>query len=142
MTPLEKLLSKADALEIAVSYCDTLADLGVVASDEELTTLREKVGEPLTPSDISLLAKAFVRLFTASRVNQALRVTDLTKREREILLWSARGKRGKEIAQLLGVRLPTVQWHKDQIRKRFGCRTMTEAVAIAMQSGRLKDDKE
>jgi DNA-binding CsgD family transcriptional regulator len=53
---------------------------------------------------------------------------DLTKREREILAWVARGKTNPEIAELLWVAPGTVRKHLENVYAKLGVNTRTAAV--------------
>jgi DNA-binding CsgD family transcriptional regulator len=52
----------------------------------------------------------------------------LTRREREILAWVARGKTNSEIAQSLWIAPSTVRKHLENIYPKLGVRTRTGAV--------------
>jgi DNA-binding CsgD family transcriptional regulator len=52
----------------------------------------------------------------------------LTRREREILVWVARGKTNSEIAQTLWIAPSTVRKHLENIYPKRGVRTRTAAV--------------
>jgi DNA-binding response OmpR family regulator len=60
----------------------------------------------------------------------------LSERETEALSWAARGKTSAEIAQILGLRKRTVDFHIDNARNKLGTNTRVEAVIKAV-SGRL-----
>jgi len=62
----------------------------------------------------------------------------LTVREQEVLAELRRGRTNKEIAKRLGVSLPTINKHVQQVLKKFHVRTRAQAVAIvdAAASGR------
>ncbi len=54
---------------------------------------------------------------------------DLTKREREILAWVARGKTNPQIAELLWLAPSTVRKHLENVYAKLGVSTRTAAVA-------------
>lgn len=58
-----------------------------------------------------------------------LRRTGLSRRESEVLLWIAEGKRDKEIALILGISYRTVTDHVRSILTKLGVETRTAAVA-------------
>ncbi|WP_449068391.1 helix-turn-helix transcriptional regulator [Prosthecobacter sp.] len=64
--------------------------------------------------------------------HQPLRRAGLSRRESEVLLWIAEGKRDKEIAAILGISYRTVTGHVRAILTKLGAETRTAAV-IAMQ---------
>ena len=58
----------------------------------------------------------------------------LTRRQSTVLDLLCRGLSNKEIAETLGVALPTVVSHVGAILKRSGCNSRTAVVATAMQA--------
>jgi DNA-binding CsgD family transcriptional regulator len=63
----------------------------------------------------------------------------LTRREREILAWVARGKTNSEIAQTLWIAPGTVRKHLENIYPKLGVRTRTAAVMRLL--GRLDEEQ-
>ena len=59
----------------------------------------------------------------------------LTERQREILLWAAKGKSRAVIADILNVSEPTIDDHFQAIYKKLGCNERTMAVLKAYQLG-------
>ena len=59
----------------------------------------------------------------------------LTNREREILKYIAEDKRNKEIADLLGISVRTVQAHRTNLMDKLGARDRTELVKYAIRKG-------
>jgi DNA-binding NarL/FixJ family response regulator len=60
---------------------------------------------------------------------------DLTCRQREVLQLLAEGRVRKEIAQVLGVSVKTVEFHRHQITEKLGIRTNAELTAYAIRHG-------
>ncbi len=58
----------------------------------------------------------------------------LTRRETEVLLWLARGKSNRDIAQILEVSYRTIDKHLEQIYPKLGVETRTAAVALAIRA--------
>ncbi|HZY13193.1 MAG TPA: response regulator transcription factor [Beijerinckiaceae bacterium] len=56
----------------------------------------------------------------------------LTEREKDVLIWAARGKTSGEIATILGVSERTVNFHCEQAMKRLDVINRTQAVAQAI----------
>ncbi|HRZ36409.1 MAG TPA: response regulator transcription factor [Candidatus Paceibacterota bacterium] len=75
---------------------------------------------PISPS----IARKVIQTF-----QQAAPTDELSRREREILEWLARGRQYKEIAQELGVALNTVRTHVGRIYKKLHVHNGREAVA-------------
>lgn len=63
----------------------------------------------------------------------SLRRAGLSRRESEVLLWIAEGKRDKEIALILGISYRTVTDHVRAILTKLGVETRTAAVAALRQ---------
>lgn len=58
----------------------------------------------------------------------------LTRREAEVLLWLARGKSNRDIAQILAISYRTIDKHLEQIYPKLGVETRTAAVALAIRA--------
>lgn len=62
----------------------------------------------------------------------------LTQREREVLAWTAAGRRQVDIAATLGLSERTVENHLRRIRKRLGVATTAQAVRVAIHNGDIQ----
>jgi len=60
---------------------------------------------------------------------------DLTSRQREVLQLVAEGRVRKEIAQILGVSVKTVEFHKQKITEKLGIHTDAALTAYAIRHG-------
>ncbi len=60
---------------------------------------------------------------------------ELTPRERECLIWMAKGKSDFEIGCILSISSRTVNGYIENIRKKFDVSTRTQAVALAVSGG-------
>jgi DNA-binding NarL/FixJ family response regulator len=58
----------------------------------------------------------------------------LTMREREIVRLVSEGHRGKEIAQMLGISLKTVETHRAAAMRKLGLRSVAEVVHYAVKT--------
>jgi DNA-binding NarL/FixJ family response regulator len=58
---------------------------------------------------------------------------DLTDREKEILQLFAEGKSAKEVANILGIAIRTVWYHKYRIMEELGCKNNAELVLYAVK---------
>ena len=58
----------------------------------------------------------------------------VTPRESEVLMWLARGKSNRDIAEILGLSPRTVNKHLEQIYAKFGVESRSAAVALAFRS--------
>jgi DNA-binding CsgD family transcriptional regulator len=61
----------------------------------------------------------------------------LSQRERQCLLWIARGKTYLEVSMILGIRYGTVKSNLDSARYKLNCGTLAGATAIAVAQGIL-----
>jgi DNA-binding NarL/FixJ family response regulator len=62
----------------------------------------------------------------------------LTAREAEVLLWIARGKSNRDVAEILSLSPRTVNKHLEQIYAKLGVENRTAAAALAMQTLSLR----
>ena len=62
-------------------------------------------------------------------------VEPLSERELQVLTLIARGRLNKEIAQELSVTIGTVKTHTNNINRKLGARSRTQAVAVARDRG-------
>lgn len=60
---------------------------------------------------------------------------ELTTRQREVLQLVAEGRTNKEVAAILNVSIKTVEFHRGQIMRRLGLRSIAELTRFAVQSG-------
>lgn len=65
----------------------------------------------------------------------------LSPREKECLLWAARGKSDWDIGMILGLAERTVSMHCDRARARLGARTRIQALATALRLGWITADE-
>ena len=68
---------------------------------------------------------------TARVLKQKLAVTE---REAEVLLWIARGKSNRDIAEILDLSPRTVNKHLEQIYAKLGVENRTSAAALAVRT--------
>lgn len=61
----------------------------------------------------------------------------LSDREREILAWTAAGRRQSDIAATLGLSERTVENHLRRIRRRLGVATTAQAIRVAIRKGEI-----
>jgi DNA-binding CsgD family transcriptional regulator len=62
-------------------------------------------------------------------------VSALTRREIEVLTWSARGRNAAQVAKELGITKRTVDQHRQTILRKLQASNITHAVAVALTSG-------
>jgi LuxR family quorum-sensing transcriptional regulator LasR len=62
----------------------------------------------------------------------------LTMREKEALLWSARGKSSWEISRIFNCSEAGVNYHFSNIRRKFGVSSRWTAVMMALEQGLIQ----
>ncbi|MFK3839576.1 PA1136 family autoinducer-binding transcriptional regulator [Serratia sp. NPDC087055] len=62
----------------------------------------------------------------------------LSAREREVLAWTAAGRRQADIAATLGLSERTVENHLRRIRRRLGATTTAQAIGVAIRNGEIE----
>lgn len=73
------------------------------------------------------------------RLRGDVRRSELTGREREVLLLIAKGYTNKEVAAQLGISVKTVETHKGNIMSKLELKNRADAVRFAVQQGWLLD---
>lgn len=83
----------------------------------------------------SLVFEDFYKKETSTlQTEERLKVTDLTKREREVLALVANGKSNKEVADQLFISTKTVDTHKTHILDKLGLKNTAELVKYAIKN--------
>jgi DNA-binding NarL/FixJ family response regulator len=115
---LENWLAHAPTAGQVFSFdCDT--------SPLELTLL-----EMRSSGEYLMKASTSEKIPGEERLQQAL---NLTTRESEVLFWLANGKTNKDISQILGMGVRTVNKHLEQIFPKLGVENRTSAAGIAIR---------
>lgn len=88
-------------------------------------------------AQLALRLIATTAFFSAQRLLEAAveAIGPLSDREREVLSWTAAGRRQVEIAATLGLSERTVENHLRRIRKRLGVTTTAQAIRVAIRNG-------
>lgn len=100
-------------------------------------------GEHLDASPQARLAIGMVANAAFFRARQLMEAPmesitgSLSAREREVLEWTAAGRRQIEIAAILGLSERTVENHLRRIRQRLGVTTTAQAISIAIHRGEI-----
>ncbi|MGE8505106.1 MAG: PA1136 family autoinducer-binding transcriptional regulator [Pseudomonas sp.] len=95
-------------------------------------------GSPRVRLGLGLLASA--AFFCARRLLEAPMddsLGKLTPREREVLAWTAAGRRQADIATTLGLSERTVENHLRSARRRLGVTTTAQAIRTAIRNGKI-----
>ena len=71
----------------------------------------------------------------ARKTDASARLATLTRREHEVMLLIVTGHANKEIATKLDLSTRTVETHRGRIMEKTGAQSLTELMAIALESG-------
>ena len=66
------------------------------------------------------------------------RATSLTDRQKEVLQLLAEGRSNKEMAEILGVSIKTVEFHRSQLMRTLGVHTVAELAVFAVRMGLVR----
>ena len=115
-----------------VPIFDTSGNTGLISIAGLGITMNEQLRGALT------LASTYVhnRLCTMKRKEREDDVR-LTAREMECLKWIAAGKSDWQIGQILSISNKTVNYHVENVKRKFGVATRIQAVVAAMRQGKL-----
>jgi DNA-binding NarL/FixJ family response regulator len=89
--------------------------------------------------EASLASKALAKQGAGSPVKGESRASDLSEREKEVLIMLAWGYSNKEIAGRLKLSVKTVETYKLRIGEKLGLRSRTEMVQYALRQGWLNE---
>jgi two-component system, NarL family, response regulator NreC len=104
-------------------------------SDELVRAVREVVagGMPLDPSVAAKVVKDYVRRVRGEEASAV--ASEITPREREVLVLVAEGLTNQAIAERLGLRPKTVDVHRTHLMRKLGLHDVTEVVKYALLHG-------
>ncbi len=126
-----------------VTQCSDIVAQAALAIAQTITT---SIGTPEAQVEISLVgrigpAELLLRLVAVDTSSEQLllkRRLNLTTREAEVLLWLARGKSNRDIAEILGLSPRTVNKHLEVIYAKLGVENRAAATGMAVRTaGRL-----
>ncbi len=87
----------------------------------------------LYPSIASMLVKEYTRNMNNRKKGTVY--DGLTEREKEILMHIAEDKKNREIAEIMGLKIRTVQAHRTNLMDKLGAHDRTELVKYAIRKG-------
>lgn len=99
------------------------------------------VGELVDAVRAAAAGKRVIPPAVATRLAEFMPRDDLSAREREVLLYVARGLSNKEIARAIGRSAETVKAHLESVFQKLGARDRTQAVTLALQRGIIHLDE-
>jgi two-component system response regulator NreC len=91
--------------------------------------------------DAKLAGKALAGLTRDAGARNEPHSSDLSDREKEVLILLAWGNSNKEVAAQLGLSIKTVQTYRVRIGEKIGLHSRTEIVAYALRQGWLNEVK-
>ena len=115
---------------------------GYLLKDTAATELRGAIravrrGESFFSPPIAGRLSAVVRGDPAGSPSGAL--TQLTARERQVLIGVAKGHTNREMAAQLGISPRTVESHRENLMKKLGVRTVAGLTRLALEAGLVRD---
>ena len=115
---------------------------GYLLKDTAATELRGAIravrrGESFFSPPIAGKLGAVLRGEPAESTARAL--SQLTARERQVLLGVAQGRTNREIATQLGISHRTVESHRESLMKKLGVRTVAGLTRLALEAGLVRD---
>lgn len=87
------------------------------------------------PSSASNGCAGICHITHFTRMEEAV---NLTNREMEVLSWIASGKSDWQIGQILKISQKTVNYHVENVKRKYGVATRVQAVVEAMRQGTLE----
>ena len=125
-------LGVVDALAVPIHYPG--ADLGLCVSvaDHPIEDPHERLALHTASLYAHQRCRALGGLTEASSVK-----APLTPRELECLRWVLQGKSDTDIAKILSISHTTVHFHIEQVKKKLGVKTRTQAAAMIVTLGYL-----
>jgi len=109
------------------------------SAGEELIQAIEDVANGGVHFEASLAGKALARQMSNPTTRGDTHTTDLSDREKEVLVRLAWGLSNKEVADELGLSVKTVETYKVRIAEKLDLRSRTQIVQYALRQGWLKD---
>jgi DNA-binding NarL/FixJ family response regulator len=91
--------------------------------------------------EATLASKALASQMTGAPVKGESRASELSEREKEVLIMLAWGYSNKEIASRLDLSVKTVETYKVRIGEKLGLRSRTEMVQYALRQGWLNETR-
>jgi len=127
------------------SYLRQLCKVGAAgyvlkrSAGDELVKAISEVAKGGVHFEASLASKALARQVTGSPVKGESRASELSEREKEVMIMLAWGYSNKEIAGRLNLSVKTVETYKLRIGEKLGLRSRTEMVQYALRQGWLNE---
>jgi DNA-binding NarL/FixJ family response regulator len=118
-------------LEAALSAGAT----GYVLKSAAREELLDAIGTVLTGRIYVTPSLSSERLEQFEDPSQAAAVLRLSAREREVLQLIAEGRAAKEMAHLMNISVKTVEFHRNNVKRKLGLRTTAELTKHAIEQG-------
>lgn len=98
---------------------------------------REIDRHPATRAKVAMTSVYLYNRLCALRFGSAVK-PDLTQRETEILKWIVAGKSDWQIGKILHISAKTVNFHVENVKRKFGVATRIQAVVAAVRQGYMR----
>jgi DNA-binding NarL/FixJ family response regulator len=127
------------------SYLRQLCKVGAAgyvlkrSAGDELVKAISEVAKGGVHYEASLASKALAKQVTGSPAKGESRASDLSEREKEVLVMLAWGYSNKEIAGQFKLSVKTVETYKLRIGEKLGLRSRTKMVQYAMRQGWMNE---
>jgi two-component system NarL family response regulator len=124
---------------LVLTSCQSDEDVnGALAAGARGYLTRDSSGDDLLAAIHALQAgQRFLSPAIAERLAAARTRQELTRRERQVLEHIADGASNREVSETLGISQRTVEVYVSSILSKFGARSRTEAVSMALHHGLL-----
>jgi DNA-binding NarL/FixJ family response regulator len=109
------------------------------SAGDELVKAISEVAKGGVYFEASLASKALAKQATGSPAKGESHTSDLSEREKEVLIQLAWGYSNKEIAAKLNISVKTVETYKVRIGEKLGLRSRSEMVQYAMRQGWMNE---
>jgi len=109
------------------------------SAGDELVKAISEVAKGGVHYEASLASKALAKQVTGSPAKGESRASDLSEREKEVLVMLAWGYSNKEIAGQFKLSVKTVETYKLRIGEKLGLRSRTKMVQYALRQGWLNE---
>jgi LuxR family quorum sensing-dependent transcriptional regulator len=87
---------------------------------------------------LTLAAVYLHNRLSALRRKRVTAMVPLTEREREVMRWTAAGKSDWQIGRILNISAKTVNFHVENVKRKFGVASRTQAIVSTIVQGSIR----
>jgi LuxR family quorum sensing-dependent transcriptional regulator len=110
------------------------ANIGLVSLAADRLKLEGGQGQALT------LAALYLHNRLAAERRKRTTTVRLTRREREVMRWTAAGKSDWQVGRILSISPKTVNFHVENVKRKFGVSSRAQAIVCALMQSAAVDD--